>query len=67
MDNKDFNRIKVVLVEKKRTGKWLGEQLGVNPASVSRWCSNRSQPSIEVLFSIAKLLEVDVRELIKHE
>jgi transcriptional regulator with XRE-family HTH domain len=60
----ELNRLKVVLVEKKRTGKWLAETLGKNEATVSRWCANVSQPSLETLFAIAKVLNVDVRELL---
>jgi transcriptional regulator with XRE-family HTH domain len=60
----ELNRLKVVLVEKKRTGKWLAENLGKNEATVSRWCANVSQPSLETLFAIAKALNVDVRELL---
>ena len=59
-----INRLKVVLVEQNRTGKWLAEQLGKNEATVSRWCSNSSQPSLEVLVKIASILNVDPRELI---
>lgn len=61
---KDINRIKVVLVEKKRTGKWLAEQIGKDPSTVSKWCSNAVQPSLETLDRIAELLEVDRRELL---
>ena len=61
----ELNRLKVVLVEQKRTGKWLAEKLGKNEATVSRWCTNESQPSLETLFTIAKALNVDVRELIQ--
>lgn len=60
----ELNRIKVVLVEKKKTGKWLAETLVKNEATVSRWCSNVSQPSLEMLFAIAKALNVDVRGLL---
>ena len=60
----ELNRLKVVLVERKRTGKWLAEALGKNEATVSRWCTNESQPSLETLFTIAKALNVDVRELL---
>lgn len=59
-----INRLKVVLVEQNRTGKWLAEQLGKNEATVSRWCSNSSQPSLEMLVLIASILNVDPRELI---
>lgn len=59
-----INRLKVVLVEQQRTGKWLAETLGKNEATVSRWCTNESQPSLETLVEIAKVLNVDVRELL---
>lgn len=61
---KDINRLKVVLVEKKRTGKWLAEQLGKDPATVSKWCTNLAQPGLETLVQISKVLEVDIRELL---
>lgn len=64
---KDVNRIKLVLVEKKRTSKWLSEQMGVNPSTVSKWCTNTSQPDIASLLKIADLLEVDIKELIVRE
>lgn len=63
----DVNRIKLVLVEKKRTSKWLSEQMGVNPSTVSKWCTNTSQPDITSLLRIADLLEVDIKELIVRE
>ena len=59
-----INRLKVVLAEQNRTGKWLAEQLGKNEATVSRWCSNSAQPSLEMLIKIAAILNVDPRELI---
>lgn len=62
--DKDINRIKVVLVEHKRTNKWLAELLGKDPATVSKWCTNTAQPSLETLFRIAKALEVEVQELL---
>ena len=61
---KDINRIKVVLVEQKKTGKWIAEQLGKDPSTVSKWCSNKMQPSLEMLMQIAEKLDVDVRNLI---
>ena len=64
---KQLNRIKVVLVEKNKTAKWLSEQIGKNTCSVSRWCTNNAQPDLETLFQIARLLNVDVRELIYVE
>ena len=63
----DINRIKLVLVEKKRTNKWLSEQLGVTPSTVSKWCTNSSQPDLNSLLKISDLLEVDIRELIVRE
>lgn len=61
---KDINRLKVVLVEKKRTNKWLAEQLGKDQAMVSKWCTNTTQPSLEMLVKIAKALEVTADELL---
>ena len=61
---KELNRLKVVLVEQKKTGKWLGEQLKKDPATISRWCNNHAQPSIETLDKIAELLGVDRRTLL---
>jgi len=60
----DINRLKVVLAEQKRTNKWLAEQLGKDPASVSKWCTNASQPSLETLVQIARSLNVDVKDLL---
>lgn len=61
---KDFNRLKVVLTEKKRTNKWLAEQLGKDPTTVSKWCTNSAQPGLETLYQIASCLEVDVKDLL---
>ena len=63
----DENRIKIVLVEKKRTNKWLSEQLGMNPSTISKWCTNTSQPDIETLIKISKLLSVEVQELLNKK
>lgn len=60
----DLNRIKVVLVEQKKTSKWLADQLGKNPATVSKWCTNTSQPDLATLNQIAALLEVKVSQLL---
>lgn len=60
----DLNRIKLVLVEKKRTNVWLAKEMGVSKMSVSRWATNNAQPSIENLFRIASILQVNVRELL---
>lgn len=60
----DINRLKVVLAEKKRTNKWLSEQVGKDPATVSKWCTNTMQPNLETLVVIAKALDVDVKDLL---
>ena len=60
-----MNRIKVVLAEKQRTNRWLAEQTGKSENTISRWCSNKSQPSIAQFQEIANLLDVDVRVLIR--
>ena len=62
---KDYNRIKVMLAEKRRTNKWLAEVLDKDPATVSKWCTNNSQPSIELLYRIAEALDVDVKDLLR--
>ena len=64
MESKDLNRLKVVLAEKKRTNKWLAEQIGVDQATVSKWCTNTTQPDLQTLSKIAELLNVDIRELL---
>lgn len=64
---KDINRIKVVLVEKRRTNKWLAEQLGCAPTTVSKWCTNACQPSMETYIRISKLLEVEIDELLNKK
>lgn len=66
-ETKDINRIKIMLVEKKRSNKWLAEQLGKDPATVSKWCTNTSQPTIETLLKIAEVLEVNYTELVRVE
>jgi len=60
----DINRLKVVLAEKKRTNKWLCEQLNVNPSTVSKWCTNSSQPDLETLIKISYLLDVELDDLV---
>lgn len=65
--DKDINRIKVVLAEKKRTNKWLAEQLGCAPTTVSKWCTNACQPPMETFLKIAKLLDVTLIELVRKE
>lgn len=61
---KDLNRIKAVLAEQKRTGKWLAEQLGKNTATVSKWCTNTNQPDLQTLALIAEILGVDKKDLL---
>ncbi len=63
----DINRLKVVLVEKKLTARWLSEQMGVNPSTVSKWCTNSSQPDLASLLKISDLLKVDIKELLTRE
>lgn len=63
----DINRLKVVLAEKKKTNKWLCEQLNVNPSTVSKWCTNSSQPDLETLIKISHLLDVDLDDLVNKE
>lgn len=63
-EDKSINRIKAVLAEKRRTNKWLAEQLNKDQATVSKWCTNKAQPGLETLIQIAKCLDVDIRELI---
>lgn len=64
MANKDLNRLKLVLVEKKKTGKWLAEQLGKDQTTISKWCTNANQPDLQSLMKIAKLLSVDLNDLV---
>ena len=64
VDN-NLNRLEVVLCEKKRTSKWLAQQLGVNPTTVSKWCTNTTQPDLYTIAKIADLLQVDKRELLQ--
>ncbi|RYD81432.1 MAG: XRE family transcriptional regulator [Sphingobacteriales bacterium] len=64
MPQNAINRIKIVLVEQGRTNKWLAEKMDKNTTTVSRWCTNEMQPSLETLVKIAGVLRVDVRELI---
>lgn len=59
-----INRLKVVLVEQQRTSKWLAERLEKDPATVSKWCTNTVQPDLKTLLEIAKILNIDVKELI---
>ena len=64
MSTTNLNRLKVVLVEQNKTGKWLAEQLGKSTCSVSKWCQNSVQPDLQTLDQISRLLDVDIRELL---
>lgn len=64
MANKDFNRLKLLLVEKKQTGKWLAEQFGKDQTTISKWCTNKSQPDVESLIKISKLLKVNIGDIL---
>lgn len=64
---KDINRLKVVLAEKKRTNKWLAEQLGKDQATVSKWCTNTIQPNLETMVRIAQVLKVEMNDLVRVE
>ncbi len=64
LEGKTYNRIKAVLAEKGKTNVWLAESLGKNKTTVSKWCTNDVQPTIETLFNVAKALDVDVRDLL---
>lgn len=63
MPKDKYNRIKIVLAEKERSSKWLAEKLGKDKSTVSRWCTNDMQPTIETFYQIAEILEIDVRDL----
>jgi len=66
-ENKDLNRLKVILAEKKKTNLWLSKELGCAPTTVSKWCTNTSQPPLEMLMKISKLLDVELSELVRFE
>jgi len=64
MDKKAINRLKAVLAEQGRTNKWLAEELTKNETTVSRWCTNEVQPTVETMLQIAELLNIDIKELL---
>lgn len=66
MKNKDLNRLKVVLAEKKKSNKWLAEQLGKDQAAIYKWCTNSSQPSLEMLIEISRCLDVPIQDLVRQ-
>lgn len=61
---RDINRLKILLAEKKKTNKWLCEQLRVNPTTVSKWCTNSSQPSLEMVLKMMEVLDADINQII---
>ena len=65
--NKDLNRLKVILAEKKKSNLWLSKQLGCAPTTVSKWCTNSSQPPLESLMKITRLLNVELNDLVRYE
>jgi transcriptional regulator with XRE-family HTH domain len=66
MQSKDLNRIKIVLIEQKKTAKWLAEEIGKDPSTVSKWCTNTSQPSLDTLSKIADVLSVKLSDLVNN-
>ena len=64
MTHKELNRLKLLLVEKKKTGLWLAEQLGKDKTTISKWCTNSSQPDVESLIKISKLLNVELSDIL---
>lgn len=66
VEMKEINRLKIILAEKNKTGKWLAEQLGKDPSTISKWCSNSSQPQLDTVIRIAELLNVNIEELINR-
>lgn len=67
MANRELNKLKVVLAEKKKTNKWLAEQLGKDKTTISKWCTNTCQPDLGSLMKISKLLEVEVVDLLRND
>lgn len=66
-ENKNLNRIKVILAERNLQNKWLAEQIGRDQATVSKWVTNNAQPSLDMLIKIAKALKVDLNELVRFD
>lgn len=66
-ENKDLNRVKVILAEKKKSNLWLSKQLGCAPTTVSKWCTNSSQPPLEMLMKMSKVLDVELNDLVRFE
>lgn len=66
-ENKDLNRVKVILAEKKKSNLWLSKQLGCAPTTVSKWCTNSSQPPLEMLMKMSKVLDIELKDLVRFE
>lgn len=67
MESKNLNRLRVVIAEKNVTNKWLSEQLGIGQATISKWVTNTSQPNLEMLVKLSKVLEVDMKDLVRYD
>ena len=67
MENKNLNRLRVVIAEKNLSNKWLSEQLGVGQATISKWVTNSSQPNLEMLIKLSKILDIDMKELVRFD
>ena len=67
MAKNDLNRLKVVLVEQHKTAKWLAEQMEKAPATISKWCTNTTQPSLEMLFKMSELLQVPIQDIVRKQ
>lgn len=67
MANKRINRLKIVLAEKEKSNNWLAEHLGRDKATISKWCTNTSQPDIETFIKISKLLDVELTDLVRTD
>lgn len=65
--NKDLNRLKVILAEKKKSNLWLSKELGCSPTTVSKWCTNSSQPPLEMMMKIVKVLDIEIMDLINKK
>jgi DNA-binding Xre family transcriptional regulator len=65
--NKDLNRLKVILAEKKKSNLWLSKELGCSPTTVSKWCTNSSQPPLEMMMKITKVLDIEIMDLINKK
>ena len=67
MENKNLNRLRVVIAEKNLSNKWLSEQLGVGQATISKWVTNSSQPNLEMLIKLSKILDIDLKDLVRFD